>query len=302
MAWKTYFLKYRLLSPLHIGDLSLGNVQKTLFYIPGRTLWGAATAILTRTNKASPVFADYQKIGEDVSNGIRFGYFFPEYAGTRYLPMWTGNDIKYGPNHISVEDMQHRFLFSEASTAIVNNTFAAETASLHETEYVWLQNRLFSSQNESLYFSGYLYLNLENLKVLNHLTEDALLSQLETLFVGANRRMGAGKLQRSECELKTEQDCADPEPGDDDRSMKFEDQKIAAAHILHEPDSMNFTIKGPIQPLVFRDWAEHRPPDKRFGAGQNVVYEGVAWKPGALIPKGVSIQVTKYGRWKIYAG
>ncbi|MBN2093475.1 hypothetical protein JW964_27875 [candidate division KSB1 bacterium] len=297
MAWKTYFLKYRLASPIHIGDLSLGNVQKTLFYIPGRTLWGAATAILTRANKASPVFQDYKTIGEDVLNAIRFGYFYLEHENKRYLPLWSHNGIRYGPDQISIDEMQHRFLFSEASTAIVNNTFAAETASLHETEYIWPQNRAFESKRKPLYFSGFLYLNLEKLVHLKFNIEAELIDHLRTLFIGANRKMGAGKLILKINEVPNDSETSIPD--ENNLIIKLKKSQFTAAHILYEDESKKYPIEGPVQPLVYRDWAEHKPPDKRFGAGQNVVYEGVGWVPGALLLSDISVQIVEYGRWKI---
>ena len=156
MTWNAYLLKYRLASPIHIGDLALGNVQKTMFYIPGKTLWGAATAILTYANFHSPSSKDYQAVGEYVRQAVRFGYFFLEDENDRYVPILTGAGLRYGSkSKLTQEEMENLFLYAEASTAIIKNQFAADPSTLHETEYIWPQNRNGQTGAKKIFFSGY---------------------------------------------------------------------------------------------------------------------------------------------------
>src|ERR1051326_8782018 len=81
MAWGFYELRFRLLSPLHIGHQKIGNIQRTRHYVPARTLWGALTARLTRDAKACALTGvdegDYVGMGALIKQQIAFSYFFP---------------------------------------------------------------------------------------------------------------------------------------------------------------------------------------------------------------------------------
>ena len=48
MAWTHYRLKFRLISPLFVGFRRSGNLWETRRYVPGKVLWAALTARLTR--------------------------------------------------------------------------------------------------------------------------------------------------------------------------------------------------------------------------------------------------------------
>ena len=73
MTWTAYQVSFRLLSPLHIGWRKLGNLQQTRPYVPGRSLWGALTARLTR----ELVGCNYRCIGAKVDKELAFTYFYP---------------------------------------------------------------------------------------------------------------------------------------------------------------------------------------------------------------------------------
>ena len=49
MAWQKYDLAFQLLAPLHIGYRKVGNLMQSRGYVPGKNLWAALTARLTRT-------------------------------------------------------------------------------------------------------------------------------------------------------------------------------------------------------------------------------------------------------------
>jgi hypothetical protein len=123
------------------------------------------------------------------------------------------------------------------------------------------------------------------------------MNQLRTLFIGANRKMGAGKLILENNNLSNDSETSMPD--ESNLIVKLKKSQFTTAHILYEDESKKYPIDGPVQPLVYRDWAEYLPPAKRFGAGQNVVYEGVGWVPGTLLLSDISVQVVEYGRWKI---
>lgn len=72
-------LTLRLRSPLQIGAGTLGMVEKTELFIPGRVLWGALTSTIAQLYAPRPVRPDHfiavgEQLGED---GVRFGTLFP---------------------------------------------------------------------------------------------------------------------------------------------------------------------------------------------------------------------------------
>ncbi|MCS7283150.1 MAG: CRISPR-associated protein, partial [Anaerolineae bacterium] len=124
MAWVHYTLRFRLLSPLHIGYRKVGNLMQTRSYVPGKVLWGALTARLTRDLGQGADGRAYQNIGKQVQDHFRFGYLWPSLDGQRlYLP-WEQDDFDY------------LLLGSYASTALDYDRQAAEEGSLHETEFI----------------------------------------------------------------------------------------------------------------------------------------------------------------------
>jgi hypothetical protein len=302
MPWKTYFLRYRLATPLHIGAPALGNVQRTLYYIPGKTLWGAATAMLTRRFCSKATEQHYQQAGKFVEENIRFGYFFPEQNGQRFLPRLANG--KFFCGHLTKEEFEYRFLVSEASTAIEPKRFAQADGTLHETEYLF-PKALQGQPAAPLYFSGYLYLQqdrhgtTDDIGALKEANDRDLLEVLRELFIGANRRMGAGKLIR-EGKFPDAEDGGNlplPTPGPNDWSPPC---LYLAGHLKCEPNGIKAKdkIAGPIQPLVERIWAP-LTAGKR-GPGQHLTPAVVAWMPGArVLDEKLAFGVAAYGRWEV---
>jgi hypothetical protein len=302
MPWKAYFLRYRLISPLHIGAPALGNVQRTLYYIPGKTLWGAASAVLTRRFCSRATEQYYQKVGQFVEENIRFGYFFPEQNGQRFLPQLANGELFFG--NLTKEEFEYRFLISEASTAIEPKRFAQADGTLHETEYLFRKS-LQSQLASPLYFSGYLYLQhdrhgtADDICALRQANDRDLMENLRELFIGGNRRMGAGKLLR-EGEIPDDKDSGNsplPTPGSNDWSLAH---RYLAGHLKCEPNGAKAKgkIAGPIQPLVERVWAS-LTMGKR-GPGQHLTHAVVAWMPGArVLDEKLTFGVAAYGRWEI---
>jgi hypothetical protein len=123
MIWTTYKVVLRLLTPMHIGKTKLGNVQQTRPYVPGRALWGALTARITRDNPEPG--RDYVTVGQHVNEELAFSYFYPTAGDRVELWPWEESD-KFAWRHLG----------SYASTALDYGQNAAEEGSLHETEFI----------------------------------------------------------------------------------------------------------------------------------------------------------------------
>jgi hypothetical protein len=118
---------FRLLSPLHVGYRKVGNLMQTRPYVPGKLLWAALTARLTRdrdSRPGPPCRSDYKRIGKLVQEYFRFGYLWPSLDGERPCFPWEREDFEY------------LFIGSYVSTALDYHRAAAEEGSLHEVEFI----------------------------------------------------------------------------------------------------------------------------------------------------------------------
>ena len=136
MTWAHYRLTFRLLSPLHVGYRRTGNLMQTRPYVPGRLLWAALTARLTRGAGQGDDPEAYQRLGHAVQEHFRFGY------------LWPGLGEKDADKKIYVppkrpyfpwehkEDFDYLLLGSVMSTALDPHQTTAHEGSLHEVEYL----------------------------------------------------------------------------------------------------------------------------------------------------------------------
>ena len=143
MAWTFYELRFRLLSPLHIGQQKIGNIQRTRHYVPACTMWGALTARLTRNASARALTiiaeSDYVGMGALVKRYIAFTYFFPtSKEQLPVLPSYEDAGLCYlrGRDRFSPEAFAWEHLGSYASTALDYERNAAQEGSLHEVEFI----------------------------------------------------------------------------------------------------------------------------------------------------------------------
>ncbi len=123
MDGKVYQVVFRLRSPMHIGQMRIGNIQRTRPYVTGKALWGAFTARLTRDSPAGG--GDYVATGRRVNDELAFTYFYPA----------VGEEVDLWPWDESGE-FAWRYLGAHTGTALDYGRNAAEEGSLHETEYI----------------------------------------------------------------------------------------------------------------------------------------------------------------------
>ncbi len=136
MTWTHYRLTFRLLSPLHVGYRRTGNLMQTRPYVPGRLLWAALTARLTRGTGKGNDAAAYRHVGDQLQAYFRFGYLWPglgekDTDKKSYVPP----ERPYFPWEHE-EDFDYLLLGSVMSTAIVPHQATAHEGSLHEVEYL----------------------------------------------------------------------------------------------------------------------------------------------------------------------
>ncbi len=270
MSWTIYRVAFRLLSPLHIGYLKQGNVQRTRPYVIGRALWGALTARLTRdyTNREEGEKA-YEKVGKEVNNHLAFTYLFPSTDSKKVSSFsWESEDFSWD------------YLGTYPSTALEYEQNTALEGSLHETEYI----APYTQSGQPVYLLGYIF------------EKDGCplrwKEALERLQFGGERCYGWGRVALCECER------ADPKSlfG---RQIEFRNNGdypvitvLKDGPLLAHTCAQNLEAKGEIEPLVGREWRSG------YRVGGYVAYNGVCFAPGSIISEKTDFCVKKYGIWE----
>ena len=160
MSWLQYHIIFKLKSHLHIGYRKTGNLMQTRSYVPGKNLWAALTARITRDMGDGKSGSAYKKTGCKIKKNFRFSYFWPAIylEGEKIEPennkkkIWDklqthftfdisdngelekiyplkGKSNKFRP-------FDYLFLDSYASTSLDYQRQGAEEGSLHEAEFI----------------------------------------------------------------------------------------------------------------------------------------------------------------------
>jgi hypothetical protein len=275
MSWHVYPLAFRLLSPLHIGYRKMGNLQQTRGYVTGKSLWAALTARLTRDASPAASGADYQRIGQKVSEQFRFTYLFPALnAG--------------GPAHHPWEDeatFAYRFLDSYASTALDYAQQSAAEGLLHEVEFISPRARSLNGEDPpQVFLLGCLY-------VWDELDDELAgwKAALARLQLGGERGYGWGCL-----ELVTKLS-APEQTGLPALLVQVQKGQAITAHALAahaNGDRAVSGVSGPAEPLV--GWER----DNR-GAGGNWRLSDalICYAPGSVVEADTTFAIGPNGIW-----
>ncbi len=141
MTWEAYTLTYQAQSPVSLGAYRFGFIQRTRYYAPGWTLWGAITAQLTRAALSRATGDDYETMGRFVAANLPTSYAYVLVDGE---PAWPHYDeqgqLCYGP--LTAAEFESRFVASYGQTAVAPGTLTAHTGTLHETEMLSARDHL----------------------------------------------------------------------------------------------------------------------------------------------------------------
>lgn len=272
MAWTYYPLRFRLLSPLHIGYRKVGNLMQTRRYVPGKNLWAALTARLTRDADKQ----DYIGVGKKVHENFRFGYLWPSLDRDKpYFP-WDHDDFDY------------LFLGSYASTALDCIANAAQEGSLHETEFI----APVAQNSKPVYLLGDLWVR------------DGLLDAkkwqkaMENMQLGGERAYGWGRLARSSdwnnIQRERGRTIADHEWEELNDKIVLtlnKDDRITAHALDSRPGAVS-SLTGQVEPQVGREWGEYSGQHPRFG--------GVYFAPESrVVDPETKFEIRNNGLWSI---
>lgn len=268
MGWKACTLTYRAVAPVLLGGSRMGFIQRTRYFAPGWTLWGAITAQLTRACLSEATGADYEAVGEFVRQNLPTSYASILADGQSAMPEHKDGKLCYGP--LPAAEFEARFVTSLGQTGVAPSTATAETASLHETEALSAHDR--TSGDRTLWqFTLYARGKWQGLPAqLTGLDEDKILAALETLTLGADRGYGLGLLKR---EGATTWQSADgdawPQPLDWDA-----EGRILRAHVLLSELSGD-KVRGRAEAVPLRWWKNDPGPPATKGRERET-----SWGPG----------------------
>lgn len=272
MAWKMCKVQLRLLTPLHVGWLKQGNLQRTRPYVTGKVLWGALTARLTRDHFNG---SNYEQVGKRVNEQLAFSYFYPVSSET--LDLW--------PWGKGADEFAWRYLQSYASTALNYAHNRAAEGSLHETEYIAPQTR----DGEPVSLLGYIF----EQEGCNLKWQEAL----SRLQLGGERGYGWGRVRlKGESQEKGEpQETGEFFPGwqvdlsGERPQLKAADGKaVFYAHV----QAQGVQGRGTIEPFLGRETAS----DGRHG--ESLSQALICWAPGGEADK-VQVRIGRFGVWVV---
>lgn len=294
MSWQLFKIVYEAASDVSIGGDKLGYVQRTRYYIPARSLWGACTANLTHQLKAHPTSADYQECGKRVLENCRFSYLYITDSDKTVMP-WPMPEAgsSWG---LSPEEFERRFVYSRPRTAVAPGTSTAEESALFEFEFLRSRN----DAGLPIHWTGYVWL-----RDSENLTSDQLHQALSRIQVGGERHYGAGQLLLREW---TQLSSINAEifgvPSTCDESgpkLQLESNKPVhlPAHLAVQ--GLNIDVSGEFELLLGRVWDDR---DAVKGPGRTVVrVGGLCWMPGAVpeVSHPFSLAIDGYGILKSVA-
>jgi len=312
MTWKCYELKFKAISGIHIGYRKLGMINQTRYYIPGKTMWGAVTAILSRRFMEN--YGDkkiYDEFKEFVKKHLIFSYFYPIRGEDILYPTYE-EGLKF--RNMSKEDFENKFISSYVSTAVNPNSRTAEEGSLHEFEYISSKIR----KNDNVHFIGYLFFNEGGnrsifIKELNDEIiieksgkEVQLFKEIERIQVGGERNYGFGWLDLVNHQPKSDKvnlyDSNSSAKVNLKENLTLEntgnnESITALSHVNIE--NLNFeSIQGDIEPFLGREWGNEK--DKK-GAGQKISDPIICLTPGTKfrLKENTKLTINDYGIWQL---
>ncbi|MCK4393746.1 hypothetical protein KAX17_12655 [Candidatus Bipolaricaulota bacterium] len=291
MEWAAHTLTYRAVTPVLLGSYPFGFVQRTRYYAPSWTLWGAITAQLTRACLPQAAGKDYQDVGRFVRDNLLTSYAYLLVDGQSAWPRFMDGQLHYGP--LRTAEFEACFLTSRGQTAVAPESISAHTGTLHETEALAAYDR----DGKPVRWQFTLYMRRPWKKTPQHLQEVGLKEQkvleiLKELTIGGDRRYGLGHLR-----LET---AATPRAaGEGERPSPLEWDPTARLLRAHMPvrDLSGEMIRGRAEAIPWRWWRNE--PKGAWGPGQAAKVQ-CFYDPGSHIEAGVSGKpvIGEYGIWR----
>lgn len=301
MSWEAYEWKFKLKSPLHIGYHKVMHFFRTRPYVPGRPIWGAMTARLTRMLGLS----NYRKVGNFLSKACQLGYLYICTDEQIFLPRYTEAGLTFGS--LPQIEFEKKFISSMASTAIESESLTAEEGMLHEVEFISPYVIDDEPKFDPVFLRGLVWIKefaedeFEMVKrddtffVKYEDREIELKDLAGQLQIGGERKYGFGLVKLVDFrEIRGKGLGCFPgewEVCNGNVCVTLEKDSAIWSHLKY---SESIEIKGNIEALVGRDWG-------RKGAGQKLTSFGgsvnLFWSPGSVINNERTFKIREFGIW-----
>lgn len=279
MAWQKYPLVFNLHSPLHIGYRKTGNLQQTRKYVPGKVIWAALTARLTRDSANGSNATEYQRIGALLKENFRFGYFYPAIP-KKNSSITTPDDVKECFFWEKETEFDFRFLASYASTALNYDCQSTEEGSLHEVEYIAAQTRPLKrdEQPQQVFLIGAIYLKSDavNIPPLKEWR-----NAIKKIQLGGEKNAGWGRV-----ELVNELKPTAKEPG-----VEYNQGDYIKEHVfVSQHNDIADKIQGRVEPFV--GWERASAAESKRSWQISTPF--VCFAPGSRVTEKIRFKISEY--------
>lgn len=271
---------FKACSPIQIGAGSLGMIERTLLFVPGRVIWGALTDSLVRSLFPSPRGEFYEEAGTELKKG-RFSTFFPcftieenDSALHRMIPCIPEHAfIAEDQPEVKLDqgEAEYRLCGSSASTALDPTRMAAKDGHLHSTDLIlpfWNPKDRTQKKHPTT-FSGYLELpgQIRAGGADIPLDEARLRKCFSRMRIGGGRKNGWGVIAPVSVETVSSYDGFESIPWKGGRLLTAECPVAADDH----------RVDGRAVLLSCREYDPIRGSGQRFTAAKMV------WRTGSVI-------------------
>ena len=265
-SMNTFFIRFRLLSPMQIGAGSLGMIEKSLLYIPGKIIWGAFTNTLTQMIAAPPRPEDYLRIGAAL-DFRRISTFFPDIDGRRMMPVipeqkWICSD---GGNSISFRCMNAALMTSTSATAIAPGWMAAARGTLHASDLISPYRTDSAGNRFPVCFSGFMEFpdSIDGLP----LDPETIRRVFDSARIGGGRKRGWGRIRVDSLERQAAS-------YEGYQQIALPGGRLLTADMAFSPD---LRVSGEIRLVSRREY------DPQAGSGHHFSEPELVWSAGSMI-------------------
>jgi len=288
MSWTPYRVILRLRSPMHIGWLTIGNLQRTRPYVTGRVLRGALVSRVARNQNVIGEKAGdpYRPVSKTFAQYLRFTYFYPalkdEEGHYRIQFPWDDETL-----------FRRRFLGSYVSAALDYPQQTAAEGLLHEIEFI---SPYTLDERQPVYLMGYVFVQEQRIKY-------DWRGGFRRLQLGGERGYGWGdaRLDQEPKMIAEKGKLFDSIPFEADQKYPLVHLKKGECLLAHfkVPSSLHTRLAGSIEPIVGREWrANNEEHPKHRHIGQHRAYDGITFAPGSVLQdEKASFIIGKGGYW-----
>lgn len=275
-----YQVDFHLLSPLQVGCGSLGMIERTLLFIPGRIVWGALTNSIVCCSSLAPSADLFRSVGDALRQG-RFSSFFPllflgsrdrKQALRRMVPSFKDacffdeNDISF---RISGDEMDSLLRCSVESTSIDPGLLSAGESTLHSTELVRAEYRdAVRDKLHPVSFRGFIELpdsvSVDGCQIA--LNADSVKEFFSKLRLGGGRKRGWGMILPDSVSIVPDYSHFE--------SIRMKDGVLLTSEA---PVSPGDRVNGRAVLACYREY------DPEYGFGQRFSKPALVWPVGSFL-------------------